>query len=69
MPPIRPRSGAALRAPGPIDHLVLAFGSGKGAKPLGGVDIEAVRREFEEKPCPVFAAPRPRFRRCAKTGA
>jgi NAD(P)-dependent dehydrogenase (short-subunit alcohol dehydrogenase family) len=46
---------AGFAGAGLIDHLVLAFGSGKGAGPLGGVEIEAVRRGFEEKTLPHIA--------------
>jgi len=46
---------AAFSAAGPIDHCVLAFGSGKGAGPLRDVEIEAVRRGFDEKTLPHIA--------------
>ncbi len=50
---------AAFAAAGPIDHCVLAFGSGKGAGPLHDVEIDAVRRGFEEKTCHTSLAPKP----------
>jgi NAD(P)-dependent dehydrogenase (short-subunit alcohol dehydrogenase family) len=40
---------------GSFDHLVLAFGSGKGVGPFATVDLGEVRRGFEEKVFPHFA--------------
>jgi len=40
---------------GYIDHLVLAFGSGKGVGPFSTIDVENVRLGFEEKVFPHFA--------------
>jgi NAD(P)-dependent dehydrogenase (short-subunit alcohol dehydrogenase family) len=40
---------------GSFDHLVLAFGSGKGAGPFASVSLADVRRGFEEKVFPHFA--------------
>lgn len=37
---------------GPFDHLVLALGSGRGAGPFAGLDLNEVRRGFEEKVWP-----------------
>ena len=41
---------------GSLDHLVLAFGSGKALGPFRSVSIANVRRGFEEKVYPHFAA-------------
>jgi NAD(P)-dependent dehydrogenase (short-subunit alcohol dehydrogenase family) len=38
-----------LATTGPIDHLILALGSGKGAGPFATVELGSVRRGFEEK--------------------
>ena len=46
---------AGFAEAGPIDHCVVAFGSGKGAGPLRDVEIESVRRGFEEKTLPHIA--------------
>ena len=46
---------AAFAAVGPIDHLVLAFGSSQGAGPLASVEIGSVRAGFEEKTLPQIA--------------
>src|SRR5271155_2386439 len=46
---------AGVAGAGPIDHCVLAFGSGKGAGPLRDVEIDSVRRGFEEKTLPHIA--------------
>src|SRR5580698_6851079 len=40
---------------GSFDHLVLAFGSGKGAGPFASVSMADVRQGFEEKVFPHFA--------------
>jgi NAD(P)-dependent dehydrogenase (short-subunit alcohol dehydrogenase family) len=40
---------------GSFDHLVLAFGSGKGAGPFASVSLADVRQGFEEKVFPHFA--------------
>lgn len=45
----------AFAAIGPFDHLVLAFGSGKGAGPFASVSLADVRQGFEEKVFPHFA--------------
>jgi NAD(P)-dependent dehydrogenase (short-subunit alcohol dehydrogenase family) len=37
---------------GAFDHLVLALGSGRGAGPFAGLDLDQVRRGFEEKVWP-----------------
>ena len=37
---------------GPFDHLVLALGSGRGFGPFAGLDLNEVRRGFEEKVWP-----------------
>jgi NAD(P)-dependent dehydrogenase (short-subunit alcohol dehydrogenase family) len=41
---------------GKFDHLVLAFGSGKGMGPFASVSVADVRASFEEKVYPHFAA-------------
>ena len=41
---------------GTFDHLVLAFGSGKGLGPFASVSLSEVREGFEEKVYPHFAA-------------
>ncbi len=46
---------AAFAAVGPIDHLILAFGSSQGAGPLASVAIGSVRAGFEEKTLPHMA--------------
>jgi len=46
---------SAFASIGKFDHLVLAFGSGKGAGPFGTVNINEVRQGFEEKVFPHFA--------------
>ena len=46
---------AAFAGAGPVDHCVLAFGSGKGAGPLRDAKIKAVRQGFEEKTLPHIA--------------
>lgn len=46
---------ATLSRIGPLDHLVLALGSGKGFGPFSSVTIAEVRRGFEEKVYPHFA--------------
>jgi NAD(P)-dependent dehydrogenase (short-subunit alcohol dehydrogenase family) len=38
----------------PVDHLVLAFGSGKGGGPFASVELDLVRQGFEEKVLPHF---------------
>ena len=45
----------ALARIGPIDHLVLALGSGKGFGPFAAVSVADVRKGFEEKVYPHFA--------------
>jgi NAD(P)-dependent dehydrogenase (short-subunit alcohol dehydrogenase family) len=40
---------------GAIDHLVLAFGSGRGVGPFATVGLDDVRKGFEEKVFPQFA--------------
>jgi NAD(P)-dependent dehydrogenase (short-subunit alcohol dehydrogenase family) len=40
---------------GPFDHLVLAFGSSKGAGPFASVSVGDVRQQFEEKVFPHFS--------------
>jgi len=45
----------ALAAIGPFDHIVLAFGSSKGAGAFASVDAAEVRKGFEEKVFPHFA--------------
>lgn len=45
----------AFAEAGPIDHLVLALGSGKGFGPFALVEPQAVREGFEEKVIPHFA--------------
>jgi NAD(P)-dependent dehydrogenase (short-subunit alcohol dehydrogenase family) len=40
---------------GSFDHLILAFGSGKGFGPFATIDLDDVRRGFEEKVFPHFA--------------
>jgi NAD(P)-dependent dehydrogenase (short-subunit alcohol dehydrogenase family) len=46
---------AAFAAVGPLDHLVLAFGSSQGGGPLASVAIGSVRAGFEEKTLPHLA--------------
>ncbi|GLS22263.1 short-chain dehydrogenase [Labrys miyagiensis] len=41
---------------GGFDHLVLAFGSGKGLGPFASISLSEVREGFEEKVYPQFAA-------------
>lgn len=43
---------AFFAALGPFDHLVLALGSGRGMGPFAGLDLNEVRRGFEEKVWP-----------------
>jgi len=40
---------------GPLDHLVLAFGSRKGLGPFASISVAEVRQGFEEKLAPQFA--------------
>lgn len=40
---------------GGVDHLVLAFGSGRGVGPFASVGLDDVRKGFEEKVFPQFA--------------
>jgi NAD(P)-dependent dehydrogenase (short-subunit alcohol dehydrogenase family) len=46
---------ASLAGIGKFDHLVLAFGSGKGLGPFATVSLAEVRQSFEEKVFPQFA--------------
>ncbi|MDR3516738.1 MAG: SDR family oxidoreductase [Azospirillaceae bacterium] len=46
---------SAFASIGPFDHLVLAFGSTKGAGPFATVDLAEVRQGFVEKVFPHFA--------------
>ncbi|RBP02120.1 NAD(P)-dependent dehydrogenase (short-subunit alcohol dehydrogenase family) [Roseiarcus fermentans] len=46
---------AAFASVGPIDHLVLAFGSHQGAGPLAAVTMDSVRAGFAEKTLPHIA--------------
>jgi len=48
--------GDAFAQVGPLDHLVLALGSGKGVGPFATVGLAEVRQGFEEKFFPHFAA-------------
>jgi NAD(P)-dependent dehydrogenase (short-subunit alcohol dehydrogenase family) len=50
-----PGLGAVFAGIGSFDHLVLAFGSGKGVGPFATVDLAEVRQGFEEKVFPHFA--------------
>jgi NAD(P)-dependent dehydrogenase (short-subunit alcohol dehydrogenase family) len=47
--------GRAFAEIGAFDHLVLAFGSGKGVGPFASVSVADVRLGFEEKVFPHFA--------------
>lgn len=49
------RLGDVFAAIGQFDHLVLAFGSSKGAGPFASVSLADVRQGFEEKVFPHFA--------------
>ena len=60
---------AGFAAAGSIDHCVLAFGSGKGAGPLGAVEIESVRRGFEEKTLPHIACAKAALPQLRKDGS
>lgn len=48
--------GGLFAGLGPIDHLVLALGSGRGFGPFASTPVADVRRGFEEKVYPHFAA-------------
>ena len=52
----RPAMRAFFAGTGGFDHLVLAFGSRKGAGPFASVDMTDVREGFEEKVYPQFAS-------------
>jgi NAD(P)-dependent dehydrogenase (short-subunit alcohol dehydrogenase family) len=60
---------AGFAGAGPIDHCVLAFGSGKGAGPLRDVEIEGVRRGFEEKTLPHIACAKAALATLRKDGS
>ena len=49
------RVGESFARIGSFDHVVLAFGSGKGAGPFASVSLADVRQGFEEKVFPHFA--------------
>ncbi len=54
---------------GSFDHLVLAFGSGKGLGPFASISLEEVRASFEEKVYPHFAAAQAALPYIAKSGS
>jgi len=60
---------AGFAGAGPIDHCVLAFGSGKGAGLLHDVAIEGVRRGFEEKTLPHIACAKAALATLRKDGS
>ena len=49
------RVAAFFAEAGAIDHLVLAFGSGRGVGPFASIGLDDVRKGFEEKVFPQFA--------------
>lgn len=59
---------AAFSRIGAFDHLVLAFGSGKGAGPFSSVNLDDVRQGFEEKVFPHFATAQAALPFLAKDG-
>ena len=54
---------------GEFDHLVLAFGSGKGLGPFASVSVEDVRQSFAEKVYPQFAVAQAALPGLRKTGS
>ena len=54
---------------GPFDHLVLALGSNGGAGPFATIDVADVKRGFEEKVYPHFAAAQAALPQLSKTGS
>ncbi len=63
------RLGAIFAQTGPIDHLVLALGSGKGGGPFASVETESLRQGFEEKVIPHFACAQAALPTLAPTGS
>lgn len=63
------RLGDVFGAIGRFDHLVLAFGSGKGSGPFANVSLADVRQGFEEKVFPHFACAQAALPFLAKNGS
>ncbi len=61
--------GAIFADLGPFDHLVLAFGSGRGVGPFATVDLADVRQGFEEKVFPHFGCAQAALPHLAREGS